>query len=162
MPTLLISLIKDYWPQIIAFVGAVALGFWMAWQLQGLRLDALEIDFGKYRNQVEQQAIEARQAALKQQAAWLQEKEHALKVAQEREQKLQKDVAAAQSAVGGLRNTIAALRAQLPGSSQPACAATADAGLAVLSECADRYRAMAEVADGHRNDAQTLIEAWPQ
>lgn len=31
MPTVLLSLLKSYWPQIAAFVGAVALGFMTAW-----------------------------------------------------------------------------------------------------------------------------------
>ena len=40
--------------------------------------------------------------------------------------------------------------------------ATADTLAALLDQCQTDYRAMAEVADGHANDARTLMEAWPK
>ena len=160
--SLVLSLLKSYWPQCAVILGAVALGFLAAWQLQGLRLDALTVDFGKYRNQVEQQAVEARQAALKQQAAWLQEKEDALNAAQERETKLKKDLAAAQSAARGLRDDLAALRDRLSESSAEACRIYVGTLSDVLAECSERYSAVAGVADQCVSDVQTLNEAWPK
>lgn len=162
MPTVLLSLLKSYWPQIAAFVGAVALGFMTAWQWQGLRLDSLTVEFGQYRNAVEQQALEARQAALKQQAAWLQEKEDAEQKANEREAKLRKDLAAAQSAARGLRDDLAALRERVSADSVEACRRYVGTLSDVLAECSERYSTVAGVADQCVSDVQTLNEAWPK
>ena len=162
MPTALLSLLKAYWPQIAAFVGAAALGFMAAWQWQGLRVESLTVEFGQYRNAVEQQAVEARQAALKQQAAWLQEKEDALNAAQERETKLKKDLAAAQSASRGLRDDLAALRERLSTDTGEACRRYVGTLSDVLAECSERYSAVAGIADQCVTDVQTLNEAWPQ
>ena len=161
--SLLLSLLKSYWPQLAAFIGAVALGFMAAWQLQGLRLDALDVEFAKYRLDVERQASEARQAAFKQQAAWLQEKEDALNAAKLREEKLRRDAAAAaQSAARGLRDDLAALRDRVSTSSAEACHRYVGVISDVLGECSERYRTVAGVADQCVSDVQTLSEAWPK
>lgn len=160
--SLLLSLLKSYWPQVAAFIGAVALGFMAAWQLQGLRLDALDVEFAKYRLDVERQASEARQAAFKQQAAWLQEKEDALNAARLRENILRRDVAAAQSASRGLRDDLAALRDRLSADTVEACRRYVGTLSDVLAECSDRYSTVAGVADQCVSDVQTLSEAWPK
>ena len=160
--SLLLSLLKSYWPQVAAFIGAVALGFMAAWQLQGLRLDALDVEFAKYRLDVERQASEARQAAFKQQAAWLQEKEDALNAAKLREEKLRRDAAAAQSAARGLRDDLAALRERVSADSVEACQRYVGSLSDVLGECGERYSAVAGIADQCVSDVQTLTEAWPK
>ena len=159
---LLLSLLKAWWPQLAAFVGAVAIGFGLAWNLQGVRLDALEIEFGQYRNEVEQNAIAAKRAAMDKEQFWRQEVENARINAQSRESRLKRDVANAQSAVVGLRNDIGTLRARLATSTEASCLATADSLGVLLGQCAENYRAMAEVADRHASDVQTLSEAWPR
>ena len=162
MPTALLSLLKAYWPQIAAFVGAAALGFMAAWQWQGLRVDSLTVEFGQYRNAVEQQALEARQAALKQQAAWLQEKEDAKQKANEREAKLLKELAVTQSAARGLRNDLAAANTRLSESSVEACRAYVGTLSDVLGECSERYSEVAGNADQCVSDLQQVSEAWPK
>jgi len=158
----LLSLLKSYWQTIASIVGGIALGFFAAWQLQGLRLDALELDFGKYRIDVERQASEARQAALKQKAAWLEEKENALNAARERETKLKADLAAAQSSARGLRDDLAAASARLSESSAEACNRYVGVISDVLAECSDSYSTVAGVADQCVSDVATLNEAWPK
>lgn len=79
-----------------------------------------------------------------------------------RETKLRADYAAAHAAALGLRNTVDAIRGGLAAESAEACRATADAALAVFGECADKYRAVAEAADGHASDAAKLADAWPE
>lgn len=159
---ILLSLLKSFWPQLAAFVGAVAIGFGLAWNLQGMRLDALEIEFGQYRNEVEQNAIAAKDAALEKERFWRQEAENARINAQSREARLKRDAANAQSAVVGLRNDLSALRSRLATSTEASCLAAADSLGVLLTQCAEDYRAMAEVADRHASDVQTLMEAWPK
>jgi hypothetical protein len=160
--TLILSLLKSYWLEIAVFVGAVAIGFGMAWNLQGLKLDVLEIEFAQYRNDVEQNAVAAKRAAMEQENRWRMEIENARINAQAREMRLKKEFAAAQSAVGGLRNDLATLRARLATSPEDACINTAAALGELLAQCSEDYRAMAEAADGHASDVQTLTEAWPK
>ena len=162
MISLALSFVKSYWPQLAAFVGAVAIGFGLAWNLQGVRLDALEIEFGQYRNEVEQNAIAAKHAMLDKEQFWRQEVENARINAQSREARLKRDVAHAQSSVVGLRNDLGTLRASLATSTEASVLDAADSIGVLFVKCADDYRAMAEVADRHANDTKTLIEAWPK
>lgn len=160
--TFLFSLLKTYWPTIASIVGGMALGCFAAWQWQGLRLDALELEFGQYRNQVRQQALEARQAVIDQKEKWRKEKDDAEKTAKQREDALQSDLATAAATADRLRNTVGALRANLVTAAQPAIVETASALADVFEQCQSDYREMAEAADRHASDVKTLMDAWPK
>jgi signal transduction histidine kinase len=110
----------------------------------------------------QQAALVAEQAARTAEQAMNQKLQEAENAATEREKKLRADYAAVSSAAHGLRDTVAALRNQLSAATAEARRTTADAALAVLGECADRYRTVAEAADGHASDVRTLTEAWPR
>jgi len=160
--SLLLSLLKSYWPQVAAFVGAVGLGFMAAWQIQGLRLDEAENEFRAYVVEVEDAAAASKKAAIEQYALWLQEKEDALNAAKLREDILRRDVATAQSAARGLRDDIAALRERLSTDTVEACRRYVGTLSDVLAECGERYSAVAGIADQCVSDVQTLSEAWPK
>ncbi|MCG9032640.1 hypothetical protein [Laribacter hongkongensis] len=68
--------------------------------------------------------------------------------------------AAAGRAADGLRE-IASLRHGLSAATAEANRYTADSALDVFGECVERYRAVAQAADGHANDVMTLDQAWP-
>lgn len=155
---LVLAVLKSNWPIILAAIG----GGWVAWSLQGFRLDDLKHDFAGYKTQVEQQAVEARQAALKQKEQWIKEKEDAEQKAAEREATLRTERDRALAGARRLRDDIATLRTRLPNAIPSACLATADALAGLLDQCQQEYRGMAEVADGHASDVQTLMEAWPK
>ena len=162
MLTLALSFVKSYWPQLAAFVGAVAIGFGLAWNLQGLRLDALDIEFRRYQNEVEQNAIAAKRAAMDKEQFWRQEIENARINAQSREARLRRDVANAQSAARGLRDDLAAIRERVSTDTGEACRRYVGTLSDVLAECSERYSAVAGIADQCVSDVQTLNEAWPQ
>jgi len=107
-------------------------------------------------------AIAAEREARAKERSMNQKFQEAENAATEREKKLRADYAAAHAAARGLRDTVAAVRGELPAATADACRSTADAALAVLGECSDRYREVAEAADGHASDVRTLTEAWPQ
>lgn len=153
-----LAVIKSSWPLVLAAIG----GGWVAWSLQGFRLDGVKADFAGYKSQVEQQAVEARQAALKQKEQWIKEKEDAEQHAAEREEILRTERDTALAAGRRLRDDIATLRLRLPHAIPSAVLATADTLAALLDQCQTDYRAMAEVSDGHASDVQTLMEAWPK
>ena len=155
---LVFAFLKSSWPLILAAIG----GGWVAWSLQGFRLDDLKHDFAGYKSQVEQQAVEARQAALKQKEAWIKEKEDAEVNAVLREAQLRSERDRAVAAGRRLRDDLITLRTRLPHAIPSAVIATADTLAGVLDQCQSDYRALAEVADGHASDVQTLMEAWPK
>lgn len=162
MLTLALSFIKSYWPQVAAFIGAVAVGFGIAWNLQGIRIDSLENEFGRYRGEVEQNAIAAKRAAMDKENFWRNALENARINAIAREKQLQEDVAAAQSASSGLRDDLRALRSRLATSTCDSCLNAAATLGELLGQCSEDYRSMAEIADRHALDVQTLTIAWPK
>lgn len=160
--SVVLALLKSYWPQLAAFVGAAAIGFGAAWQLQGLRLDSLEIEFARYRNGVEQNAIESRQLELDKENFWRTEAENARINAIAREVQLKKDVATAQSAGARMRDSIATLRAQLADAPGYACLdATAALG-ELLEACRGRYAELGQQAQGHVIDIEKMRAGWPK
>lgn len=155
---LVFAFLKSYW----LYAVSVLVGAWLAWLVQEIRLDGVKVEFATYKAQVEQQAVEARYAALKQKEAWIKEKEDAEVNAVLREAQLRSERDRAVAAGRRLRDDLTTLRLRLPHAIPSAVLATADTLAALLDQCQTDYRAMAEVADGHREDIRTLIDAWPK
>ena len=140
---------------LAAVVAAVFIGGWCAgstheqssWQAEKLAMAATR----------DKQINEARKAD----AAMREQIRRAQEDARKREETLVADAAAAGRAADGLRSQIASLRRGLSAATAEANRRTADAALDVFQQCVDQYRAVAEAADGHANDAVTLDHAWP-
>lgn len=158
----MIALLKLFWPQIVAIAGAMALGFLAAWNIQGLRLDALDIEYAQYQQQVGMQAAEARKAALAQKESWLKEKEDALIAARQREMALQKDIATARAAARGLRDDLTAIRNRLPDAPAETQRVVLGTLGDILAECSERYSSVAGTADQCLGDLKTLSDSWPK
>lgn len=124
--------------------------------------DSIQVRWEKAKAVQLQADIAAEQAAREKERSMQQKLNEAQNAATEREKALRADYAAVHAAARGLRDTVATLRSQLSDASAEACRATADAALVIFGECADRYRAVAEAADGHASDVRTLNEAWPE
>lgn len=155
---LVFAFLKSYW----LYAVSVLVGAWLAWLVQEIRLDGVKVEFATYKAQVEQQAVEARYAALKQKEAWIKEKEDAEVNAVLREAQLRSERDRAVAAGRRLRDDLTTLRTRLPNAIPSAVLATADTLAGVLDQCQSDYRALAEVCDGHAGDVQTLMEAWPK
>lgn len=155
---LVFAFLKSYW----LYAVSVLVGAWLAWLVQEIRLDGVKVEFATYKAQVEQQAVEARYAALKQKEAWIKEKEDAEVNAVLREAQLRSERDRAVAAGRRLRDDLTTLRTRLPHAIPSAVLATADTLAGVLDQCQSDYRALAEVCDGHASDVQTLMEAWPK
>lgn len=140
---------------LAAVVAAVFAGGWWAgsvheqagWQAEKLAMSA----------ERDRQINEARRA----EAAMREQIMKAQEDAAEREKRMVADAAAAGRAADGLRGEIASLRRGLSAATAEANRRTADAALDVFQQCSDEYRAVAQAADGHANDAVTLDQAWP-
>ena len=80
----------------------------------------------------------------------------------EREAKLRKALAAAQSATRGLRDDLATLGDRLSESSVETCRTYIATLSHVLGECSERYSEVAGTADQCVSDLQQVTEAWPK
>jgi hypothetical protein len=103
----------------------------------------------------------ATDAAREKEKAQQKQKDEAERKANEREQKLTADAAAARAANGRLSNDLAALRRDLSKLTEQAVRQYADTASVVFSECAARYTGLAEQADRIDSDRQKLEQAWP-
>lgn len=109
-----------------------------------------------------QAALVADMAARTKEQSLITKLSEAQNAATEREKKIRADYDAAHRAALGLRDTVAALRRELPSAAADACRVTADATLAVFGECSAQLGEVAAAADSLASDRQTLIDAWPR
>lgn len=108
-----------------------------------------------------EQQIKDRDAAAERARLWNEQIAKEREDAAKREQKLRRDADGARAALVGLSGAVdEAMRAA--GASHEACLVTAATGTKLLQQCGDRYRGLAEIADRHASDVQTLSNSWPQ
>jgi hypothetical protein len=146
---------------LACFLAGATTGAGGAWWVQGVRLDAAKAVHDGYIAQVERNALLAEKAALEQERKWLKEKDDAQREADARLAQSKDDLALAALAAERLRNSLGSLRARLANAAQPALLDAAAALGDVFAACEREYRDVAQAADGHAGDVQTLIAAWP-
>lgn len=123
---------------------------------------AVQAEWDKATSKQLLQVAAAELASRNKEQSMQQQLNEAQNAATERENKLRADYAAANAAALGLRDTVAAIRGRVSSASPEACRATADVALAVFGQCASRLGELAQAADGHASDVETLTEAWPK
>jgi hypothetical protein len=141
-------------PQTIAAAIIAFASFAGGWQIQSWRYSAKEAD------RVQQTLLATQHAA----ARAIRNTDNVIaaqNAAALRERNLRRDADRSRAAVVSLSDAAAdALRRA--STDHAACLVTAAAQNIVLTQCTGRYRDLAEIADRHASDVQTLIEAWPQ
>lgn len=139
---------------IAAFIAATG-----TWRVQEWR-------HGEKEAKMEQQAAEATTVAVKaakEESERLQaKKDKALNEANERAKTNAAAAAAVRSSISGLRDELAAARANLSKATREAAIDYAKTCRAVLQDLAEEGGQVSEKADGHASDAATLDEAWPK
>lgn len=141
-------------------IAAVTLALIAGWNL--LAKHERGIGYAQCRSEVEAKENEDLKTARAETMRLFALHDKALLEGAEREKDLVRQRERADAAADGLRDTLADVRRRLPELAAETCRAYADAGLRLLGECQGRYRAMAERAEGHFNDWQTLDQGWPQ
>ena len=141
-------------PQLIIATIIAALSFGSAWKIQDWRMDAKE------KERAEQELVQIQHSA----ATAIRRVENTVTAQNESARRavaLRRDADTSRAAA--LSVSLAAgeaLRRALD--SHASCTESATALTAVLQQCAERRRELAEIADRHVNDIQTLKEAWPR
>lgn len=138
---------------IIAALVIAAAAFGAAWKTQDWRYGAKEKD------RVEAQLSQERTDNLRQ----IRREESviaAINAGNQRAAVLRSDASAARSELDRLRGDLV-IDAK-PSATLQACDQRRATLSDVFEQCASRYSVLAEKADGHANDLQTLSEAWPK
>jgi hypothetical protein len=137
---------------VLSFAGGTLLGEWDGRSRANARWEA----------KVNQQIATDERAARAASTAHFRNMEVAYRANQLETQKLRDAAARADRAARGLRDDLVAIRQHVAGDSGAACPAALDACHAVLGDCSERYRGMAQAADEHAADARLCIDGWPR
>lgn len=148
--------------RLIPVAISAAIGFAIAWGIQGLRITSAEQEFVEYKQEQRQAYQDAVDTAKDKTAALETKVKEAENAATEREKENKVLADAVVRTSASLRDATATTRRGLPVASREACVKTADTGLALLDKCQAEYGRLAAAADGHVSDIKTLTEAWPK
>jgi len=129
------------------------------WAANGWRLDAAHrADIAER----DAQLAAAKDPARLREQDWTTQRNQALENANSRDQIIRSLAAGSASASLSLRDTLAAISRGVPDASTEALRHSTTALAAVLQNCQNEYRDLAEKADRHASDAMTLEQAWPE
>ena len=134
-------------------------GFGAGWTANGWRLGEQAAE--KDREHAAAVAAAAETARLKERAM-TKKVEDARNEATKRETTVRRDAATARDSADGLRNELTELRRNLSSLAAEACHQRADTLAELFDQCQSDYRGLAEKADRHVNDVQTLNQGWPE
>ncbi len=104
----------------------------------------------------------AKDAAHTAEAQMLQMRDEATQHATEREQTIRTLATAAGASSNSLRDTLTGIRNGVPNATLDALGKSVTTLTTILAECQGKYYSVAESADRHASDTQTLIDAWPK
>ena len=137
-----------------AILGAViaASGTWKVGQW---RLDAYKVEAMREKLAAEQTAYNVATQRMK-------EAQNAQRQAAARAEQARRDADRARADADGLRDQLARAALPVPGEPAAACADRTATVAQLLDQCVGLAQSLARAADGHANDARTLIEAWPK
>ena len=141
---------------LAVLMGVVWIGYtpWQAHQQS--------IGYGKAQEAYLALARKAYQEARNREADWQAQLTKANQDANQRQTKLAADAAAARTVADSLRHDLNATRASLPTLTREAVDRYADAASVVFAGCVEEYTGLAQKADGHASDQQTLDQGWPK
>lgn len=137
---------------VLAFAGGTLLGEW----------DGRSRANAKWEAKAEKARADATSAARVKETALFRNMEVAYRANQLENQKLRAAADHARRASHGLRDDLDAIRRNLPVSTSAAGTAALDTCHAVLGDCSERYRGMAQAADEHAADAKLCVDGWPR
>ena len=140
-------------PAWVPIVTAAVVAASATWTIQGWRMDSMEAEY------IKAKADALTEARMKEQD-WNTKIQESYKKGQERETAIRTKASNARAAADKLR--IELQRIQMSSSSGSTSDKRTSTLTDILGDCSTKYRDLAEKADRHVSDKQTLIEAWPK
>lgn len=144
----------------IAFIGVLAAG--AVYEVHQFLEHERQIGRDEVQAKWDAQTKKDEATALLQKASFDKQLEDAARNGATREKIIHDLSAGSSNANIGLRDTLAAIRSGVPTATVDSLGKSVAALSTVFAECAGRYRDLAEKADRHASDVQTLTEAWPK
>jgi hypothetical protein len=151
----MIALALRYWWVLViaALLGAVG--------VQQVRIDHAHTELARVQQEYTEAAQKAEAENRAIEAQRQKQAQEAIDASKKREAALRGDAAAARGALDRLRNAVRTASGVVP--SGPGNAVSGPASSAeLLLECGAEAQRLAEAADQHASDVQTLTEAWPK
>lgn len=140
-------------PQIIIALAIAAASFGAAWKTQDWRYGAKET--ARVQAQLSQERTDNLRQIRREESVIA-----AINAGNQRAAALRRDAGAARSELEWLRGDLAT--DNQPSATLQACDQRKATLSDVFEQCASRYSVLAEKADGHANDVQTLTDSWPK
>ncbi|WP_393945893.1 hypothetical protein [Comamonas sp. J-3] len=158
---------------VAAGIVAAALAAWGTWQVQDWRLSGQVEQAQEQKAQAERalvleqqdrkdQLLRARASALETYTRMEAQKNAAIDKQTQRAEANRLAAQQLRTDVDGLHGQLATVPARIAAATSAAVADYAATATKLFGQCTREYAAMAERADGHANDVQALIEAWPE
>ena len=144
---------------IAAAAIAAALAFGAGWQVQGMRYGEQIADL---KLEHAEAVASSAKSALKLAEHYRENADAAVRKAEARAAQNKRDADRLRTELDGLRGDLADVPDRIRSATREAVDQYAATATAVFGECAARYSELAGAADGHRNDVQTLMDAWPK
>lgn len=144
--------------KLLAVFALLAGVFFSGWTTQGWHRDSLEKanDQAQYETSLESERVARRADTARTERVLAAQNASAI-----RERDIRSVVDLVRGERNGLQRELADTQARLPSLSHQACIDRAAALSSVFDRCTGRYTDVAERADHHVNDIQTLNEGWP-
>jgi hypothetical protein len=147
-------------------IGVVVLAFGAGATVQGWRLGAkvekAETALADEKRERAEAVGRADAASLHAYTTMESTKNAAIQSAQARAAGLQADIVGLTTDRDGLRRTLAGVPARIATASRAAVDEYAATATVVFEQCTARYSELAGKADGHANDVQLMLDAWPK
>jgi succinate dehydrogenase/fumarate reductase flavoprotein subunit len=141
-----------------AAIGGAVLAGVLSWQVQGWRLgEQIAQKDAAHASAV----ASANQAALRLTEIYQENADAALRKAEARSAQNKRDADSLHTELDRLRGDLATVPGRIRNATREAVDQYAAAATVVFEQCTARYSEMAESAQGHASDVQTLMDAWP-
>ena len=147
---------------LVVALAALAAAVALAAGVHAYNIAQQDIGYRRAKQEYADKLAVAQAESLDRERKLTQQRDEAISHATERDQTIRSLASSSAAAADGLRRAIDATRARLPSDSPGAARYAADTFATLFDECQVRYRDVAEKADRHANDVQTLIAAWPK
>jgi len=147
--------------RVAEMLGALALLAGICWGVHEFLEHERDIGRNEVRAEYAQKLAEAKDAAKIREDELRAQRDDAVNKGNDREQIIRNLAASGSASSVSLRDALAHIGVGVPSASIEALRQSTTTLATVLTDCQGRYRAVAEAADRHANDAKTLSDAWP-
>lgn len=148
--------------RVAELLAGLALIAGICWGVHEFLEHERDIGRNEVRAEYAEKLREAKDAAQLREKELTAQRDDAINKGNDREQTIRSLAASAGASSNGLRDALSRIGVSVPSASVEALRQSTTTLAAVLGECQDRYRSMAETADRHASDTRTLSDAWPQ